>query len=52
MKKLLTLLLSVAILLPCFLTGCNFLNYFDKKEETTTENVGCETTPGETTTPE
>ena len=52
MKKLLTLLLSVAILLPCFLTGCNLFNPSDKKEETTTKNVGCETTPAETTTPE
>ena len=53
MKKLLTLLLTVAILLPCFLTGCNLLDLIKGEEKTTpVETVGCETTPGETTPPE
>ncbi|MBO5931895.1 MAG: DUF4838 domain-containing protein, partial [Clostridia bacterium] len=52
MKKLLTLLLTVAILLPCFLTGCNLLDLIKGEETTPVETVGCETTPGETTPPE
>ena len=43
MKKLLTLLLAVAMLLPCFLTGCEL---FNNPEETTPQ-----TTTPDTTTP-
>ena len=51
MKKLLTLLLVVAILLPCFLTGCD--NLFGKTPtETTPEATTPEATTPEVTTPE
>ena len=51
MKKLLTLLLVVAILLPCFLTGCD--NLFGKTPtETTPEATTPEVTTPEVTTPE
>lgn len=61
MKKLLTLFLAVAILLPCFLTGCD--NLFGKTpaettpsasppEATTPEATTPEATTPETTTPE
>ena len=51
MKKLLTLFLAVAILLPCFLTGCD--NLFGKTTaETTPEATTPEATTPEATTPE
>ena len=46
MKKLLTLLLAAAILLPCFLTGCNL---FNKPEETTPQTTPAVTTPEDNT---
>ena len=49
MKKLLTLLLVAAILLPCFLTACDFLkNYTEIRDE----RPDPETTTPESTTPE
>ena len=48
MKKLLTLLLVAAILLPCFLTACDFLkNYTEIRDE----RPDPETTTPESTTP-
>ena len=45
MKKLLTLLLAAAMLLPCFFTGCTL---FVKPEDTTPEKTTpTETTPGD-----
>ena len=49
MKKLLILLLTAAILLPCFMTGCNKKT---PEETTPSESCGVETTPTETTTPD
>ena len=49
MKKLLTLLLAAALLLPCFMTGCNL---FEKPEVTTPEATTPEQTTPEATTPE
>ena len=49
MKKLLILLLTAAILLPCFMTGCNKKT---PEETTPSESCGVETTPAETTTPD
>ncbi len=48
MKKLLTLVLVAAILLPCFLTGCNL---FNQPAETTPTQTTPETTPPDTPTP-
>ena len=49
MKKLLTLLLAVAILLPCLLTGCDFFK--QAKETTPAETTIQDATPEEATTP-
>ena len=46
MKRILTLLLTVVILLPCFVTGCDF---FNKTESITTEATTPQTTPSEIT---
>ncbi len=48
MKKLLTLVLVAAMLLPCFLTGCNL---FNQPAETTPTQTTPETTPPDTPTP-
>ena len=48
MKKLLTLVLVAAMLLPCFLTGCNL---FNQPAETTPTQTTPETTPPDTPAP-
>jgi hypothetical protein len=47
MKKLLTLMLAAAILLPCILSGCNLLG--KTPDETTAATTPNTTTPAETT---